>query len=63
MFRFLNPKANLRFAGGRMQIKDFQDKALRAGISAALTGDYLTTIGSNIEEDIRDFTKAGFTID
>ena len=63
MFRFLNPKANLRFAGGRMQIRDFQDKALHAGISAALTGDYLTTIGSNIDEDIRDFKNAGFTID
>ena len=63
MFRFLNPKANLRFAGGRMQIREFQDKALHAGISAALTGDYLTTIGSNIDEDIRDFKNAGFTID
>lgn len=62
MFRFVNPKANLRFAGGRLQIKHFQHKALHAGISAALTGDYLTTVGSNIEEDIRDFTNSGFTV-
>lgn len=62
IFRFANPKAQLRFAGGRMQIKHFQDKALRAGISAALTGDYLTTVGSNIQEDIRDFTNAGFDV-
>lgn len=62
VFRFINPKANLRFAGGRLQIKHFQDKALRAGISAALTGDYLTTTGSNMEEDIRDFKAAGFKI-
>ncbi len=62
IFRFINPKANLRFAGGRLQIKHFQDKALRAGISAALTGDYLTTTGSNIDEDIRDFRAAGFNI-
>lgn len=62
VFRFINPKANLRFAGGRLQIKHFQNKALRAGISAALTGDYLTTTGSNINEDIRDFKAAGFTI-
>lgn len=62
IFRFANPKAHLRFAGGRMQIKHFQEKALRAGISAALTGDYLTTTGSNIEEDIRDFTNAGFDV-
>lgn len=63
LFRFINPKANLRFAGGRIQIKDFQHKALRSGISAALTGDYLTTTGTNIDEDIIDFTRAGFKLD
>ena len=63
LFRFINPIAHIRFAGGRMQIKSFQDKALKAGISAALTGDYLTSTGSNIDEDIQDFTKAGFSID
>lgn len=63
IFRFLNPKANLRFAGGRLSIKSYQEKALRAGISAALTGDYLTSVGSNVEDDLRDFAKAGFTMD
>lgn len=63
VFRFLNPKANLRFAGGRIQIKEYQDKALKAGISAALTGDYLTTTGSDINDDLRDFKKAGFSIE
>ncbi|GMT44856.1 MAG: hypothetical protein IEMM0006_0688 [bacterium] len=62
IFRFVNPKANLRFAGGRLQIKHFQQKALHAGINAALTGNYLTTTGSNIDEDIRDFTHSGFAI-
>lgn len=62
VFRFINPTAHLRFAGGRMQIKSFQHKALKAGISAALTGDYLTSTGSNIQDDIKDFTNAGFTI-
>ncbi len=62
VFRFLNPTANLRFAGGRMQIKDYQHKALRAGINAALTGDYLTTVGSNTQEDLNDFRAAGFDV-
>ena len=62
VFRFLNPRANLRLAAGRLQIKHFQKKALHSGISAALTGDYLTTIGSNIDEDIKDFKEAGFSI-
>ena len=63
VFRFVNPKANLRFAGGRLKIKHIQDKALHAGINSALTGNYLTTIGSNTAEDIRDFTASGFSID
>lgn len=62
VFRFIHPDAHLRFAGGRVQIKHFQDKALKAGISAALTGDYLTSTGSNIQEDINDFKQAGFNI-
>lgn len=62
IFRFINPKANIRFAGGRMQIKHFQHKALHAGINASLTGDYLTTIGSNTDEDVRDFRASGFEI-
>lgn len=62
IFRFINPTAHLRFAGGRKQIKHFQEKALRAGISAALTGDYLTSTGANIQNDIKDFTYAGFRI-
>ena len=62
LFRFINPTAKLRFAGGRMQIKAFENKALKAGINAALTGDYLTSTGSNVEEDIVNFKKAGFSI-
>ncbi len=62
IFRFINPDAHIRFAGGRVQIKDFQHKALRAGINAAITGNYLTSTGSNIHEDIIHFTNAGFKI-
>ncbi len=62
VFRFINPHAYLRFAGGRMKIKHFQKKALRAGINAALTGNYLTTTGSDIQDDIKEFTASGFTI-
>ncbi len=62
VFRFINPKANIRFAGGRIQLKPFQEKALHAGVSAALTGDYLTTTGSKIEDDLRDFQNAGFSV-
>jgi biotin synthase len=63
IFRFINPKAHLRFAGGRNLIMHIQEKALRAGISAALVGDYLTTIGTNIAQDKELFTNAGFSVE
>lgn len=62
MFRFCNPKANIRFAGGRIHIKHMQDRALKAGINSALIGDLLTTIGTNMKEDIINFKKAGFDV-
>lgn len=62
MFRFINPKAQIRFAGGRDQIKHIEEKALKSGVSAALVGDLLTTLGSNIEQDRETFTKAGFKL-
>ena len=60
LFRFTNPKALIRFAGGRMLILHIQDKALKAGINAALIGDLLTTVGMNMHDDIQHFKKAGF---
>lgn len=62
IFRFINPDSYLRFAGGRLLIRHIQEKALHSGINASIVGDLLTTIGSDVEEDIRDFTKAGFTL-
>ncbi len=63
LFRFINPKANIRLAGGRNLISHIQNKALKSGVSAALVGDYLTTIGTKINEDKEVFTNAGFKLD
>jgi len=63
VFRFTNPKAMIRFAGGRNLILHIQDKALKAGINAALIGDLLTTIGGvGMKQDIEDFKKSGFDV-
>lgn len=63
LFRFINPRAHLRFAGGRNLISpQTQAKALHSGISAALVGDYLTTLGSKVKEDKDMFVAAGFTV-
>ncbi len=62
LFRFINPRADIRLAGGRMKIMHIIDKVLKSGINAALVGDLLTTIGSNIDEDKQIFTEAGFRL-
>jgi len=63
LFRLINPKANIRLAGGRQLISHIQERVLKAGVSAALVGDYLTTIGTNIQQDKVLFKSSGFTMD
>jgi len=50
VFRMVNPRAFLRFSGGRAQLSpETQYKA----INAAITGDLLTTIGRQAEDDMK----------
>lgn len=63
VFRFILPYAQIRYAGGRMQLEELQELGLRAGVNAMLTGDFLTTTGSNIENDKNLVKKMEFTID
>lgn len=62
IFRFIQPAAKIRFAGGRLQIRHLQDKLLHGGVNAALVGDLLTTIGSDTQQDMDDFEAAGFSV-
>ena len=60
VFRFVNPKAYLRFSGGRAQLSaETQRRAIYVGINAAITGDLLTTIGRQAEEDMQMIQECG----
>lgn len=61
LFRFLHPRAELRFAGGRAKLsRAVQLKALAIGINAAVVGDLLTTVGSKIDDDRLLAAEAGY---
>jgi len=63
MFRFINPQAIVRLAGGRNLLGDEQDRCFTSGANGSIVGDYLTTIGNSLSEDIRMFKDLGFDFD
>ncbi|MGL5617061.1 MAG: biotin synthase BioB [Sarcina sp.] len=50
-FRFINPKANIRLAGGRMLMDNQGKDAFKFGANATITGNYLTTCGNKTADD------------
>ena len=62
VFRFINPRAWIRLAGGRTLILGIQDKALRSGINATIVGDMLTTKGITMADDIAHIQELGFEV-
>lgn len=62
MFRFINPDAVIRLAGGRNQLRDEQHKCFTSGANGAIVGNYLTTIGNNLSEDMAMFRSLGFDL-
>lgn len=61
LFRFINPQAVIRMAGGRQQLGDEQYRCFSAGANGAIVGNYLTTTGGGIAEDLRHLSGLGFT--
>ncbi len=61
LFRFINPGVIIRIAGGRQQLGKDQYRCFAAGANGAMVGNYLTTCGSSVAEDLRNFTAMGFS--
>ena len=62
VFRFINPEAKIRLAGGRYLLKNFGENAFKAGANATITGNLLTTCGNKIKDDKRLIENIGMRI-
>ena len=61
LFRFINPDAVIRLAGGRQQLGNDQYRCFAAGANGAIVGNFLTTAGSSIAQDLQRLAAMGFT--
>lgn len=62
LFRFINPTAVIRIAGGRDRFTTEQYRLFGAGANGAIVGDYLTTGGAGVAKDLLELTKLGFDV-
>ncbi|HEB49494.1 MAG TPA: biotin synthase BioB [Desulfobulbus sp.] len=60
LFRFLNPEIVIRIAGGRQQLGGDQYRCFTAGANGAIVGNYLTTAGASIDEDLAALARLGY---
>ena len=63
LFRCINPDAVIRMAGGRQQLGTEQYRCFTAGANGAIVGNYLTTTGSSVADDLARLSALGFTFE
>ena len=61
IFRFINPSAAIRLAGGRILLDDGGKSCFESGANAAISGDMLTTTGETVMSDMQLIKSLGFT--
>jgi len=60
LYRFILPQTNLKIAGGRvLNLRDLQSWMFYAGANGILSGNYLTTTGRAVKEDIQMLADLG----
>lgn len=62
IFRFINPKSNIRLAGGRIKLSKNGYNAFKCGANAAITGNLLTTCGKGIPQDKEMIKELGLKL-
>lgn len=62
LFRFINPKAYIRMAGGRLLLEDNGKQAFKSGANAAILGNMLTTHGVSYDDDLKMINELGYHI-
>lgn len=63
LYRFINPRADIRLGGGRGMIKIIEKEALRAGINGSTVGNMLTPDSFyEIDDDRELFESEGFIV-
>ncbi|MGM0379366.1 MAG: biotin synthase BioB [Bacillota bacterium] len=60
ILRYIFPKAILRLAGGRMYLQDYEKICIKNIVNASITGDLLTTTGSNVKKDFEMINSLGY---
>ncbi|MDH4232649.1 MAG: biotin synthase BioB [Nitrospirota bacterium] len=60
LYRFILPGKEIRVCGGRIQtLGEFNSFIFYAGADGLLTGNYLTTLGRNFQDDLRLISQYG----
>jgi biotin synthase len=63
IFRLILPEALFRLCGGRVEnLGDLQPLAVKAGLNGVMMGNFLTTLGSEPEEDRTMFEQLGLNV-
>jgi biotin synthase len=63
LYRFILPRTNLKVAGGRvLNLRDMQSWIFYAGCTSIISGNYLTTAGRAVEDDMRMLTDLGLEV-
>jgi biotin synthase len=60
LFRLVNPSAEIRVCAGRAGLEELGEKMFSFGVTGIMTGTLLTTIGSQLEQDIDLIHRTGY---